>query len=117
MKRIRRDKNDEARKRRYRRIAKIAGGLAGRYRALMIGAVVVVAALFGNDLIRIIRLEREIARQQRRKAYYEEMIRQDSTVLRSLEDNRQLERLAREKYLMRRPGEQIYIVKRPRKGS
>lgn len=99
---------------RTERLLRILGGLAGRYRIVVIGIIAVIAVLFGSDVVRIVGLKRDIARQEHRKSYYEQMIRQDSTILRQLEDNEDLERFAREKYLMRRPGEQIYVVKRQR---
>ena len=105
---------DEDKKRRTQRLLKILGGLAGRYKAVVVGVIVAIAILFGSDVVRIISLRRDISRLERRKAYYTEMIRQDSTVLRNLDDDEFLERFARERYLMRRKGEQIYIVKKQR---
>lgn len=105
---------DEYRKRRTQRMLKILGGLAGRYKSVVVGVIVSIAILFGSDVVRIVSLSRDIARLERRKAYYTETIRQDSTVLRNLDDDEFLERFARERYLMRRKGEQIYIVKKQR---
>lgn len=101
-------------KRSSRRLLRILGGLAGRYKAVVIGVIAVIAVLFGSDVVRIVSLSRDISRLERRRDYYREMIRQDSTVLRNLDDNEFLERFARERYLMRRDGEQIYIVDRQR---
>lgn len=99
---------------RTQRALRIMGGLAGRYRAVVLGVIVLFAVLFGSDVVRIISLSRDISRLKSRKVYYEESIRRDSTVLSNLQDNEFLERMARERYLMRKPGEQIYIVKRQR---
>lgn len=112
MKRTERDEDDK--RRRTQRLLRILGGLAGRYRAVVLGVIVVIAVFFGSDVVRIISLSRDISQLERRRNYYEEMIRQDSIVLRSLDDDEFLERFAREHYLMRRKGEQIYIVERPR---
>lgn len=105
---------DEDKKRRTQRLLKILSGLAGRYKSVVVGVIVVIAILFGSDVVRIVSLSRDIARLERRKTYYTETIRQDSTVLRNLDDDEFLERFARERYLMRRKGEQIYIVEKQR---
>lgn len=105
---------EQRRNMRTQRALRIMRGLAGRYRAVVLGVIVLFAVLFGSDVVRIISLSRDISRLRSRKAYYEESIRRDSTVLSNLQDNEFLERMARERYLMRKSGEQIYIVKRQR---
>ena len=45
------------------------------------------------------------------REYYQEQIEQDSTALHILEsDKEELERFAREKYLMKRDNEDVYLV-------
>jgi len=44
------------------------------------------------------------------KQYYQEKIKKDQAELLDLKNNKSLEKLAREKYLMKKPNEDIYII-------
>ncbi len=64
-----------------------------------------------NDLVNQWRLKSRIRELEREKLYYLEMIsklEQEKTSL--LLDEELLERFARERYLMKKPGEEVYII-------
>ncbi|WP_026914811.1 FtsB family cell division protein [Christiangramia portivictoriae] len=55
-------------------------------------------------------LDVEIEELQRNKSYYQEEIAKDKAIIEDLQDSVQLERFARQKYYMKRPNEDIYII-------
>ena len=64
-----------------------------------------------NNLIQQYRLHKQMKELKRDRLYYIEEIRNDSTDLRMLRDDPDaLEKYAREKYLMKREGEDIFII-------
>lgn len=68
--------------------------------------------VFGdNSLIKRWSLSREVRLLKAQKEYYINKIEQDSLMLDNLKDDVYLEKFAREKYLMKRENETIYIVK------
>ncbi len=75
--------------------------------------VVFVWLLFFDNysLIQHWRLQREIYDLRRQQEFYLEEIRRDSMAIDRLQsDPDALERYAREKYLMKREGEDVYII-------
>lgn len=90
---------------------RLLGLVTGRYKVLAILVVALVLVLFGRDIVESIRLRGQIRELERRKAYYQNRIEEDSTLLENLRDRDFLERYAREKYLMRVEGEEIYIIR------
>lgn len=86
-----------------------------RFRKLVIGTTVVflffILLLDKNSFVGGLRTKKEIDDIRRKKAYYQEKIRDDSTLLENLKDDAFLERYAREHFLMKRPGEQIYVIR------
>lgn len=77
------------------------------------GIIFFVWMLFldGNDLINQVRLTRQLNNLEREKAYYEEKIVQVEKARQELlNDPAMLEKYAREKYLMKKPGEDLYVV-------
>ncbi len=64
-----------------------------------------------NNLLHQWRLQRQLNELQRDRQYYLEEIERDSTAIRQLNDNPdELERYAREQYLMKKEGEDIYVI-------
>jgi len=55
-------------------------------------------------------LDVEIEELQRNQKYYQEEIAKDKSIIEGLQDSVQLERFARQKYYMKRPNEDIYII-------
>lgn len=86
-----------------------------RFRKLVIGTTVVfllfILLLDKNSFVGGLRTKKAIDDIRRKKAYYQEKIRDDSTLLENLKDDAFLERYAREHFLMKRPGEQIYVIR------
>ena len=73
--------------------------------------VLLIAVFDKNNLIEAWRLKQDLNELEAQKAYYQEKITQDSTLLENLKDDAFLERYAREHYLMKRDGEVIYVFK------
>jgi cell division protein DivIC len=64
-----------------------------------------------NNLLHQWRLQRQLNELNRDREYYMEEIERDSTAIRQLKDDpEELERYARENYLMKKEGEDIYII-------
>lgn len=77
------------------------------------GTVFFVWMLFldGNDLINQVRLTYQLNSLEREKEYYEEKIVEVEKQKQELmNDPAMLEKYAREKYLMKKPNEDIYVV-------
>lgn len=64
----------------------------------------------GRNLIDRMRLKEDINELERQKEYYLEKIAADSAMIENLKDDDFLEQYAREKYLMKRAGEVVYIA-------
>ena len=76
----------------------------------MIAVFVLLITVFDrNNLIDRWQLKEQIRELDKQKAYYQQKISEDSTLLENLKTDSFLEQFAREKYLMKRPGETIYI--------
>jgi len=74
-------------------------------------AVVWLAFFDKNNLIQQWRLRKQLIELRRDKNYYNEEITRDSTAIRELKENPEaLERYARENYLMKKEGEDIFII-------
>ena len=64
-----------------------------------------------NRVINQVKLLNTLGNMRSEREYYQEQIEQDSTALHILEsDKEELERFAREKYLMKRDNEDVYLV-------
>jgi cell division protein FtsB len=79
-------------------------------RAIALAMLLVLVVLFGRDVLSSWHLRSEIGELQRRKLELQESLRADSILLRNLDDPEFLERYARERYLMREPGETVFIL-------
>tara|TARA_B100000780_G_scaffold277206_2_gene247376 strand:+ start:170 stop:475 length:306 start_codon:yes stop_codon:yes gene_type:complete len=64
-----------------------------------------------NDLISQIKLKNQLYELEKDKEYYKEQIQVTQEELENLlNDNEKLERFAREKYLMKKPDEDIFVI-------
>ena len=63
-----------------------------------------------NNLLDRWKLKQQIRELERQRTYYLEKIAEDSTLIERLKNDAFLEQYAREHYLMKRRGEQIYNV-------
>ncbi|MDR0907741.1 MAG: septum formation initiator family protein [Rikenellaceae bacterium] len=93
-------------------IARFFGWADGPYRAIAIAIVVLLVVLFGRDIKDMVGVRAEIIELTERKEELRRQIAADSTLLENLKDPDFLEKFARENYLMRREGEEVYIIEK-----
>ena len=55
-------------------------------------------------------LDQEINELKDNKEYYQKEIAKDRTIIKQLQDSLELEKFARQKYYMKRPNEEIFII-------
>ncbi len=89
---------------------KIFGWVNGPSRAIALAALVVLVVFFGRDVLSSWHLRIEIADLEKQKKELQESLRADSLLLERLDDPEFLERYARERYLMRKEGETVYVI-------
>jgi cell division protein FtsB len=73
--------------------------------------ILLIAFLDKNNLIDRHRLKVEIRELEAERDYYRGRIEEDSLLLQRLKDDAFLEQYARERYLFRKSGEQLYIIR------
>ena len=73
--------------------------------------LVMVGLVDKNNLIEQIRLNKEIQKLERQYNYYIKQIKKDSLEIESLKNDTCIEKVARERYLMKRSNETIFIIK------
>lgn len=79
---------------------------------VMSAVFVIWVAIFDRNNMKVgTELDQTIESLQAEKEYYLKKIDADSVIIRGLKDSRYIEQYAREHYLMKRPGEEIYIIK------
>ena len=79
----------------------------------VIAAIVFVAwVLFidDNSLLYLRGLDKDIKALKQKKAYYQKEIKQEKQDLKDLSNDGKLQRYAREKLLMKKKGEDIYLI-------
>ncbi|MBW6498896.1 MAG: septum formation initiator family protein [Bacteroidales bacterium] len=85
--------------------------MKNKYIIALTVAVVWLAFFDKNNLIQQWRLRKQLIELRRDKNYYNEEITRDSIAIRELKENPEaLERYARENYLMKKEGEDIFII-------
>jgi len=92
-------------------VRKVWGKLKNKYVLTFLAFFVWVAFIDENNLINRFITWREYKKMEQTKVYYEEKIKTDRDEMEELDKNKNLERLAREKYLMKRDNEDIYVIK------
>jgi cell division protein FtsB len=73
--------------------------------------ILLIAVVDRNNLIDRYQLRNQIYELEAERDYYLERIAEDSLLLLRLRDNAFLERYARERYMFRKEGEQLYIIR------
>lgn len=64
-----------------------------------------------NDIISQIKLKNQLHELNKEKEYYKKQIKTTQSELENLlNDNEKLERFAREKYLMKKPNEDLFVI-------
>lgn len=67
-----------------------------------------------NNLVEKMQLRSKIATLKREKAYYQDKIEEDNRKIKELlSSKKNLEKFAREQYLMKRPNEDIFVIVNP----
>ncbi|MBN3036166.1 MAG: hypothetical protein JW861_11315 [Bacteroidales bacterium] len=90
---------------------KIPSFLKNHYFIALVAFGIWITVFDQNNLIRRYHLIRSYRALEREKTFYEDEIRKDSTMLHSLEaDSAELERFAREEYLMKRDHEDVFLI-------
>lgn len=92
------------------RLGRMFGWVNGPGRAVSFAVLVVVLVFFGRDLLSSLRVRADIRALRERKSELERTVAADSTLLRRLDDPEFLEKFARENYLLRREGEEVYVI-------
>jgi cell division protein FtsB len=92
-------------------LEKVPSFLKNKYVLVLIAALVWFMFFDQNNLIQQYRHSRQLKEFRAEKEYYLQEIARDSIALDKLKNNpEELERYAREKYLMKRENEDIFIV-------
>ena len=85
--------------------------LKNKYVLVLIAALIWFLFFDQNNFIQQYRLSREMKNLENERDYFIMEIARDSTQIERLKnDTRELERYAREKYLMKKEGEDIFII-------
>lgn len=82
----------------------------GRRFWIVTTVIIVLFSIFfvGKNLLRAIRIKREVNQLEREQEFYLDRITRDSTLVNQLRYDDYLEEFAREKYGMQRPNEDVY---------
>ena len=73
--------------------------------------VLLITVFDKNNLIEAWRLKQDLKELETQKDYYQEKITQDSLLLERLKNDEFLEQYARENFLMKREGDEVFVVK------
>lgn len=65
-----------------------------------------------NSVLERIQFQRDYNKLQKDKEYYQDKIQRDAYEMEELEKNSKLELIAREKYLMKKENEEIFIIQK-----
>ena len=86
--------------------------LDNKYPAIFIVATIWMIFFDSNSLLMHLNLNKSIDKLEARKEYYKEEITNDRKALKELENNPdKLEKYARERFLMKKENEDIFIIK------
>jgi cell division protein FtsB len=90
---------------------KIPNWLKNRYAITSIAFVIWMLFFDSNDAFMLFKLRRELSQIRSEKEYYQQRIEETRIDLENLlNDNQKLEKFAREKYLMKNPDEDIFVI-------
>jgi len=87
--------------------------ITNRFVIAIIIFVIWIIFIDDNSLIYLHGLDKEIDELETKKAYYEKEIKNQKQELKDLNDPEKLQKYAREKLLMKKEGEDIYIIEEP----
>ena len=98
---------------------KIYNGIAKK-RFLLTGVIFIVwiSIIDSNSWITRLRLQKNLDKLKTEKVFYQKKIKEDSIYLNELKTNKaNLEKFAREKYLMKKENEDIFIIVPQKEGK
>jgi len=81
-----------------------------RYVLILIGFSIWMLFFDGNSYLVHKEFNSEITELETAIEFYEKRIKEDRTTIQTFQDSLQLERFAREKYLMKKENEDIYLI-------
>lgn len=85
--------------------------LAGNIYILVLTVFVIWMVFFDqNSLLIHLELRREIRKLEKQQEFLKEQIANDRQVIEKLSDPKELEKFAREQYLLKRKDEEIYLI-------
>ena len=87
--------------------------LTNRFTIAIIIFLVWIAFIDDNSLLYLGKLDKKIEELQTKKAYYQKEIKAQKQTLKDLNDDQKLQKYAREKLLMKKEGETIYLIEEP----
>ena len=90
---------------------KIPSFLKNKYFYTLIGFIVWMLFFDGNNFISQIKLNNQLKELKQEENYYKNQIEKDKEIIKALtSDSSALEKLAREKYLMKKENEDIFLI-------
>ena len=89
--------------------------LTNRFVIAIIVFVAWVSFFDDNSLLYQHSLNKQINALEEKKAFYTEAIKEQKQILKDLDNDKKLKKYAREKLLMKQPGEDIYIIETEKK--
>lgn len=93
------------------KIGKIVNGLKNKYVIVGIGFLLWILFIDQNNLINRISDYRKLREMKAQKEYYAKKIESDSRRTEELlSDDENLEKFAREQYLMKKPNEDVFVI-------
>ncbi|MDR9399125.1 MAG: septum formation initiator family protein [Salibacter sp.] len=91
--------------------ASIPSWLKNRYSLTILVFLVWMLFFDQNDIISQIELKQQLNSVENKREYYKTQIKETRSDLENLlNDNEKLERFARERYLMKKPNEEIFVI-------
>ena len=72
--------------------------------------ILLIAVFDQNNLLYRFQLKQQIRKLEEQKSYYQQKIAEDSTLIERLKNDAFLEQYARENYLMKKGGEEVYVI-------
>lgn len=92
-------------------LKKVLSILKNKYVIVLLIFVLWVGLFDQNNLLERIAMSKQIGNLKKDKAYYEQQVTTNKERLQELQtDNKNLEKFAREQYLMKRDNEDIFII-------
>ncbi len=90
---------------------KIPSILKNKYFLVAFAAIVWLVFLDDNNFFYQLRLRKQLRELKKEKTYYQNEITKDSLSIKDLKENPYaLEKFAREKYLMKKEGEDVFLI-------